>query len=421
VQLTSTNDVGTAPSAVAERLARLDRPGVAARIAFAGWLVFVIARLVGWADWKLSLFVAAGTRYSHPALMVPKVAHVKGTGYDGQFYYRFAFDPADWHPTAFGVTVDHPYRYTRIGYSVVAWFLSAGGHGMLLPLVLVVVNLAGVAAMAWLGGLLAQESGRHALWGLLFAAYFGLVISVGRDTSEPLADACLLGGLLAYRHRRFALAALLIAYGVFTNEPVLVLPVALAVTRLRQMRRGRARPGPEDLAWVVPGFVYLLLQGVQDVVVRGTPGGVADASANLTWPFAALVTGLARDIQRMSWTRLGTYDYNLIEFLVLLAFVVAGFLVLGSTTAPVHERAAFAGFVVVELVCASGEFWSSVFGEGRTYIDAYLMAVVLLLATPARTAATAADRAITSKHLALLATVAVAALVVVARRRVLFE
>jgi hypothetical protein len=421
VQLTSTTDAVPAPSAIAESLARLDGPEVAARIACAGWLVFVIARLAGWADWKLSLFIAAGTRYSNPALMVPKVAHVKGKGYDGQFYYRFAFNPTDWHPTAFGITIDHSYRYTRIGYSVVAWFLSAGGHGILLPLVLVVVNLAGVAAMAWLGGMLAQESGRHALWGLLFAAYFGLVVSVGRDTSEPLADACLLGGLLAYRHRRFALAALLIAYGVFTNEPVLVLPVALAVTRLWQMRRGRARPGLEDLAWVFPGFVYLLLQGVQDVVVRGMPGGVADASANLTWPFAALVTGLARDVHRISWTRLGTYDYNLVEFLVLLAFVVAGFLVLGSTTAPVHERAAFAGFVVVELVCASGEFWFSVFGEGRTYIDAYLMAVVLLLATPARTAATAADHAITNKHLALLATVAVAALVVVARRRVLFE
>ncbi len=152
--------------------------------------------------------------------------------------------------------------------------------------------------------------------------------------------------------------------------------------------------------------------------MRGTPGGAADASANLTWPFAALVTGVARDVHRMSWSHLGTYDYNAIEFLVLLAFVVAGFLVLGSTTAPLHERAAFAGFVVVELVCASGEFWNSVFGEGRTYVDGYLMAVVLLLASPARPTA---DRAITNRHLAVLASVAVAALVVVARRRILFE
>ena len=408
-------------------------------IAFAGWLVFVVARLAGWADGKLSLFIASGTRYSHPALMFPRIAHVKGKGYDGQFYYRFAFDPVNWHPTAYGITIDHAYRYTRIGYSVVAWALSGGGHGRVLPLVLVFVNLLGVAAMAWLGGLLARESGRHALWGLLFAAYFGLVVSVGRDTSEPVADACLLGGLLAYRHRRFVLAAGLVAYAVFTNEPVLVLPVALALTRLWQLYRRETRPGRPDLVWVLPGFLYLLLQAIQRVVVRGTTGGVADASANLTWPFTALAAGLERDIHRMSWTHLGTYDYNLIEFVALTAFLVAGFLVLRSTTAPLHERAAFIGFVVVEIVAASSQFWYSVFGEGRTYIDAYAMAVVLLLATPADTVAGAVpqgthgthtplanrifttDRIVTNKHLARLAAAAVIVLVVVARRRILFE
>jgi hypothetical protein len=196
VQITPTSYVTTSPRAAANalRMARLDRPAIAALLAFAGWLVFVVARLAGWADGKVSLFIAAGTRYSHAALMFPKVAHVKGTGYDGQFYYRFAFDPFDWHRTAYGITVDHPYRYTRIGYSVAVWLLSAGGHGRLLPVLLVLVNLVAVAAMAWLGGLLARESGRHALWGLLFAAYFGLVVSVGRDTSEPVADAACSAG-----------------------------------------------------------------------------------------------------------------------------------------------------------------------------------------------------------------------------------
>ena len=441
MQFTPTTYVTTSPLASGGRVDRLDRPAIAALIAFTGWLVFAVARLAGWADGKLSLFIAAGTKYSHPALMFPKVAHVKGSGYDGQFYYRFAFDPVNWHRTAFGITVDHPYRYTRIGYSVVVWLLSAGGHGRLLPLVLVLVNLLSVAAMAWLGGLLARESGRHALWGLLFAAYFGLVVSVGRDTCEPLADACLLGGLLAYRHRRFVLAALLVGYAVFTNEPVLVLPVVLALTRLWPMfrhgvfRHG-ARPGPADLAWAVPGFLYLLLQGIQHVVVRGPDGGAADVSANLTWPFTALAAGLDRAVHRMSVTHLGTYDYNLIEFVALMAFVVAGFLVLRSTTAPVHERFAFIGFFVVEVVSASSQFWYSVFGEGRTYIDAYVMAVVLLLATPAgsvRAPVTSGarasllnrvcrpDRAITSKHLAWLAAAVVVALLVVARRRVLFE
>ena len=161
---------------------------------------------------------------------------MKGTGYDGQFSTA-RLRPVDWHRTAFGITIDHPYRYTRIGYSVVVWAASAGGTGGCCPSCSCSLTCSASRPWPGLAGLLARESGRHALWGLLFAAYFGLVVSVGRDTSEPLADACLLGGLLAYRHRRFALAALLVGYAVFTNEPVLVLPVVLALTRLWQMFR----------------------------------------------------------------------------------------------------------------------------------------------------------------------------------------
>ena len=263
-----------APRARAGRLARLDRPALAALIALGGWLAFVVARLAGWAHGQLSLFIASGTRYSHPALMFPRIAHVKGKGYDGQFYYRFAFDPFNWHLTAYGITIDHPYRYTRIGYSVAAWLLSGGGHGRLLPLALVLVNLAGVAAMAWLGGLLAQTAGRHALWGLLFAAYFGLVVSVGRDTSEPLADACLLGGLLAYRHRRFPLAAALIGYARVHQRAGAGLPGG-----------ARARPGSGSWREAGPGRGSLNSSGC-------CPGACTCCSrASSTWSCAARRAG----------------------------------------------------------------------------------------------------------------------------------
>jgi hypothetical protein len=295
----------------------------------------------------------------------------------------------------------------------VAWLLSGGGHARVLPLVLVLVNVVCVAAMAWIGAVLARDGGRHALWGLLFAAYFGLVVSAARDTSEPLADACLLAGLLAFRRARYLLAALLVGYAVFTNEPLLVLPAALAVTRLWQLCRREARPGRPDLVWLLPGGLYLLLQETQRLVVHGTAGGVADAAANLTWPFEALGPGVYRDVRRMSFTHLGLYDYNLIEFLAIAVFVVAGLSVLRSTTAPPHERLAFAGFVLLELVIASGQFWDSVFGDGRTFVDAYVMAVVLLLGAP--------RQIITSKRLGALAAIAATVLVLIARRRVLFE
>jgi hypothetical protein len=167
------------------------------------------------------------------------------------------------------------------------------------------------------------------------------------------------------------------------------------------------------------------------VVVKGKTGGVADATANLTLPFKALVPAVYRDIHRMSWTHLGMFDINLIEFIALAAFVVAGLLVLRSTTAPLHERVAFVGFVLVELVIASGQFWDSTFGDGRTYIDAFLLAVIMLLATPSAraegTPATtrlwvlASNRVVTNKYLGWLTAVAVVALIVVARRRILFQ
>ncbi len=427
MQLTSTTDASAGQRAAGGLLrARLNSPIATGLIAFTGWLAFVLARWQTWAAGHISLFIMAGHVYSGPA----HVPHVPLKGYDGQFYYRLALNPFNWHRTAYGITMDHNYRYTRIGYPLVAWILSLGQHH-LVPTVLVVVNLICVGIVGWLGGKFARESGRHALWGLLFVAYFGLVISVGRDTSEPLADACMLGGLLAYRHSRYVLAALLVTYGVITNEPILVLAVAIALTRLYEMYRRRARPGMADLVWVLPGAAYVVLQGIEHVLVKGKAGGVADATANLTLPFKALVPAVARDIYKMSWTHLGMYDINLIEFIALAAFVAAGLLVLRSTTAPLHERVAFAGFVLVEMVIASGQFWDSVFGDGRTYIDAFLLAVIMLLATPATraegTPATtrlwvfASNRVVTNKYLGWLTAVAVVALIVVARRRILFE
>jgi hypothetical protein len=436
VQLTSTTDTETSQrSGRGSLLARLNNPRASGLIALLGWLAFALARWQTWAAGHISLFVMAGHTYSQRA----NLPHVPSKGYDGQFYYRFALNPFNWHRTAYGITVDHNYRYTRLGYPIVAWILSFGQHH-LVPTALVVINLICVGIIGWLGGKFARESGRHALWGLLFAAYFGLVISVGRDTAEPLADACMLGGLLAYRHSRWVLAAILIAYGVITNEPILVVAIAIALTRLYQMYRRQARPGLPDLVWVLPGAAYVVLQAAEHFLVKGKAGASADVTQNFTLPFKALVPAVVRDFRLMSWTHLGMYDINLIEFIALAVFVVAGLLVLRSTTAPVHERVAFVGFVLVEMVLASGQFWDSVFGDGRTYIDAFLLAVIMLLATPSVpspvTAAAdgtkkawvttanrvfATNRVITNKRLGILAAIAVAALIVVARRRILFQ
>jgi hypothetical protein len=388
----------------------LNRPIVPGVIAFLGWLGFVLARWQVWAKGHLSLFIMAGQVYTHRGQLPRGLLLVPSDGYDGQFYYRLALDPANWNKTAFGITMDQPYRYTRIGYPVLAWLVSLGQH-QFVPVALVAVNLVGVAAMAFLGGVFARDAGRHALWGLAFAAYFGLVISVGRDTAEPVAEACMLGGLLAYRREKYLVAAAAFAFGAITRETILFAPAAIAVTRLIAMARGRSRPGLADLTWVVPAAVYGALELAVHFVVKGEFPLVVNGSRNLGVPFSAMVHALKYDIGHITTSHLGLVDIDLLEYATLGIFIFAGLAVLFVTSAPVHERIAFI-FFVIQLGLLSGQIWNSTFGEGRPLVEPYLMALVLLIATP--------RQYFSWRYLGPIVACAVPALLVVARRRILY-
>ncbi len=382
-------------------------------IAFLGWLGFALARWQIWAKGHLSLFIMAGHVYTHRAQLPRGLLLVPSAGYDGQFYYRLTLDPANWHATAFGITMDQSYRYTRLGYPLLAWIFSLGQH-QLVPVVLVALNLLAVAAMALLGGVFARQSGRHALWGLAFAAYFGLVISVGRDTAEPLAEACMLGGLLAYRRatpRMYLLATALFTYGAITRETILYAPAAIAVTRLIAMARRRATPGLADLTWVVPAAGYGLVEVAVHFVVKGEFPLLANSSRNLTVPFTALVDALKYDAAHINTAHLSPIDISLLEYATLAIFILAGLAVLGVTTAPAHERLAFV-FFVLQLGLLSSQIWTSTFGDGRSLIEPYLMALVLLVATP--------RRYLNWPYLGMIAACVIPALLVVARRRILY-
>jgi hypothetical protein len=411
LQLTSTSEEDRSLRQPAPSLwSKLNRPFVPGVIAFLGWLGFALARWQIWAKGHLSLFIMAGHVYTHRGQLPRGLLLVPSAGYDGQFYYRLALDPANWNATAFGITMDQSYRYTRIGYPLVAWLLSAGQH-QFVPAVLVAINLIAVAAMAMLGGMFARESGRHALWGLAFAAYFGLVISVGRDTAEPLAEACMLGGLLAYRRGKYLLPPGLFAFGAITRETILLAPAAIAVTRLIAMARRRTGPGLADLTWVVPAVVYGLLEVAVHFVVKGEFPLLANSSRNLVVPFTAMVDALKYDFAHINTSHLSPVDIDLLEYATLALFIAAGLVALWVTTAPVHERLAFV-FFVLQLGLLSGQIWNSTFGDGRSLIEPFLMALILLLATP--------RRYLSWRYLGPIAACAVPALLVVARRRALY-
>jgi len=429
LQLTSTPD---APASLRDRVpslvARVNHPLAAAVVAFLGWLGYVLARLEVWAHGHPSLFVVAGggswkightVYYAYtkahqlpPSLMI---ADPNSAGYDGQFYYRLALNPFNWSKTAYGITMDQPYRYTRIGYPLVSWVVSFGQHD-LVPVALIAVNLVSVAAIAYLGGIFARDGGRHALWGVLFAAYFGLAISVGRDTGEPLAEAFMLGGLLAYRRGRWVLSGAAFAFAAITRETILFAAAALACVRLVQIARRKVKPGWPDVAWLAPAVAFGLDELAAKFVLKGyfaQSSLGADTSRNLSTPFAAMFSALHYDFTHISTGAMGWVDYNLLEYATLAIFIVAGLAVIVVTTAPIHERIAFV-FFLFELGTLSSQIWSSNldFSDGRSMIEPFLFALILLLATP--------KRYLNRYRLALIAAAAAPALVMVTRRRILF-
>ncbi|HVC14267.1 MAG TPA: hypothetical protein VND62_05345 [Acidimicrobiales bacterium] len=333
---------------------------------------FVLARLLVVAKGDVSRFVMAGQDSVNPSA-APQGLHVfAGSGYDGQFYYRLGLDPANLHKTAFGITLDAGFRVQRIGMSALAW-LASGGQHRFLPDALVGVNLAALVVLAALGGVIARDAGRHTGWGLLLAGYWGFLFSIGRDLPEVVASCFLVGGLVALRRARPVLAGVVFAGAVLTLETTLDVVVAVALVFLWQIARRARRPGARDLAWILPGLVFVAWQ-LTGWAVTGTLPMRADTGDNVGAPLAAMVGAVVHYLSTVSsagslvW--LGEY------FVLAVVTVFAGWSLLRSK-APAWEKTALLVAFLVAISLARGIWYGR--ADFRGLEDVYLLAAIVLI------------------------------------------
>jgi hypothetical protein len=402
----SSDSDGTSPQPPRPPRGRTDSPAVAALIALLAALGFALARWQTWADGTIGRFILVGRHFAKPAQVPSGVPIAPTYGYDGQFFYRLALNPLNLSKTAYGITMDRPYRYMRIGYPALTWLLSFGQH-FLVPAMLVAVNIAAIGAIGYLGGVFAREGGRHALAGLLLPGYFGLITSLSRDTAEPLAAALLLAGLLAVRARRPVLAAFLLAYGALTRETVMVAVAAIAIMRVIGVLRRGQRPGRDDLAWAIPTGVFV----AWEVVVKAATGSIpllADGGRNAGTPLVAPLQALKSNLSHLNTHQFDQYDLWFLEIAILALFALAALASLRSTSAPVHERLAFVLYLV-EICVVTPSTWNSLDADLRSFIEVYLLAVIILLGTP--------RRSLGGRLLPTLAALTLPALIVVTQRR----
>jgi hypothetical protein len=389
-------------------MARMDRPIVPGLISLLAALAFVLARWQTWAKGNIGRSILVGRHFATQSQLPHGIPVAPTYGYDGQFFYRLALNPVNFSHIAYGIRVDKPYRYMRIGYPWLTWLVSFGQH-VLVPVMLVVINIAAIGAMGYLGAMFARRGGRHALAGLVLPAYFGLITSLSRDTAEPLAAACLLAGLLAIRARRPLRAGLILAYGALTRETVMVVVAALAIVRvIGVIRRPRSvRPGYDDLAWAIPAAAFAAWQVVVKVAVGSFPL-LVDGGDNTGSPFITPIKAVEHNLTYVNLHHFEQYDLWFAELGILILFAVAALLSLRSTNAPVHERLAFVLYLI-QICAVSASTWYSLDADLRSFIDVYLMAAIILLGTPRRRAG--------SRLLPALEILLVPVLIVVTQRR----
>lgn len=212
----------------------INSPWGPAALAFVAYGIFVLERLRLFHG-DVSRFVAAGDTFftAGPAARVGLTVIHHNVGYDGQFYYLLALNPFGPHPALTGAMFDTPaYRAQRILYPFLVWLLTLGGHARFVPLVMLLVNFAAVVACAALAALVVRRLGAAPSLAAIVVFYPGLLLSLGRDLSEPLALACALGGVVCALDRRWRWAALLLSLAVLGRETMVIFALALMLAAL---------------------------------------------------------------------------------------------------------------------------------------------------------------------------------------------
>jgi hypothetical protein len=162
---------------------------------------------------------------SHTSTVItPRLETASRFGYDGQFYYFIAADPAQGrHYMHVGTTDQSGIRYARITYPILARAASAGS-ARAVPYALIVLNLLGVlvatgALAAWL-----RRRGRSRWFALVYGLWPGIVFAVFRDLAEPFVYALVALAALVFdlrSDRRVAAAGVLLALALLGRETAL--------------------------------------------------------------------------------------------------------------------------------------------------------------------------------------------------------
>ena len=171
-------------------------------------------------NWDPMAFVLIGKQFD-PAQGVMEM------GYDGQFAYQIAKDPANAAPY-----LDVPaYRYQRIIYPILAHILSLGNIN-LIPWILILINIISLVLGTIATEKILTDHGYSRWYALTYGAFAGLLLSLRLDLTEPLAYALVQWGVLFFDRGKLWRSLPFLALAALTRELTLFFAAACAISLL---------------------------------------------------------------------------------------------------------------------------------------------------------------------------------------------
>lgn len=320
-------------------------------------------------------------------------------GFDGQFFYRLGVAPWSTDTTVDGVTFDLPgLRNARWGYGALAFVASAGDPD-LVPWTLIGLNVVAAIAVGAIGGGLAQSAGRHAGWGVALFLWPGFAYSLSLDTSELVASAFLLGGLLALRHRCWAAGAVLFTAAVLTRDTTAAIPFGVALAGAwtwwaakkpaPQKPVGPAEVGRSDaderalgIDVATTGLVSLFAFGSWQMLQRHRFGSLPLTSSG-DKNLSGLLSGLADLLRNVVPPASGEEAFRLLSAAGLLGLISLAAWCWRRSTTPLAERVAWLPAVAV-VALLNAYLWSGATAFMRASTEAGLLSILVLFGSPRR-------------------------------------
>jgi hypothetical protein len=296
-------------------------PWTVAGVVAVAYLAFVIPFAVG----GVNDFAQIGHRFltqsTTSTVITPSLDYQSEIGFDGQFYLFLALDPR--HAQDY---MDMPaYRYSRIGYPILARGMS-GGNSVAIPYMMILINVAAVvggtlAAAIWL------RRRRTSPWfALLYGFFPAMIFSVLRDLGEPLAFGLAAWAMVVFdprSWRRLLASAGILAYALLTRETVALIPAIMFLSLLfggasvsgwaSRVRQNVARAAVFAAVAFAPMFAW---RYAVSLWISGASGISGDSHE-----------GATRDIVPLHGI-IGLWPWTKEELLVLVAVVVPGVLAL---------------------------------------------------------------------------------------------